>query len=280
MTNSTSQHPAPAGRPSLRVGSVSYLNTKPLVYGLDSSPHIQLFLDVPSRLLEGLRQSRFDVALLPIIDYQRMPGLCLLPGACIGCNGPVLTVRIFSQVPIGQITTLACDTDSHTSVALARIILAEQYRLKPEFVDLSDGRTPQSLLLIGDKVVCRPPLNYPYELDLGQAWKTLTGLPFVFAAWVARRGVDLADLPRQLSSAKRSGLAHVSDIVTCFALPLGWPSDLAVEYLTTYLRYDLAAPELQAIGLFHRLAARYGLVPDPPWPLEMHPSFEDSAAVG
>src|SRR5256885_451163 len=122
--------------PALRIGSVSFLNAKPLIYGLDRDASIKLSLDVPSRLLDGLLDERYDVALLPVIDQQRMPGLRLLTAGGIGCDGPTLTVRIFSPVPVERIQTLACDTDSHTSVALARIILAERFSLRPEFIEV------------------------------------------------------------------------------------------------------------------------------------------------
>src|SRR5439155_6836135 len=112
---------------TIQIGSVSYLNAKPLIHGLEEFPDLRLILDVPSRLLPGLRDERFDIALLPVIDYQRLDNLNIVPSGGIGCDGPTLTVRIFSRVPIEQIKTLACDTDSHTSVALARIILAEQF---------------------------------------------------------------------------------------------------------------------------------------------------------
>src|SRR3954469_25593807 len=121
----------------LRVASVSYFNAKPLIYGLDEQRDVQLLLDVPSRLIEHLRDGRADVALLPVIDYQRMDGLRVVPSGAIGCDGPTLTVRIFSRVPIDRITSLACDTESHTSVALAKILLAERWGLRPAFVDLS-----------------------------------------------------------------------------------------------------------------------------------------------
>src|SRR5215211_3632850 len=120
----------------LHIGSVSFLNAKPLIYGLEGARDVRLSLDVPARLLQGLVDERFDVALLPVIDYQRMPGLRLLTSGGIGCDGPTLTVRVFSAVPVEQIRTLACDTDSHTSVALARILLAERYGVRPEFVPL------------------------------------------------------------------------------------------------------------------------------------------------
>src|SRR4051794_17373377 len=126
--------PAKTTQP-LRIGSVSYLNAKPLIHGLENQKDLSLILDVPSRLLPGLRDKRFDIALLPVIDYQRLDNLLIVPSGGIGCDGPTLTFRIFSRCPIEKIKTLACDTDSHTSVALARIILAQQYKIHPQLID-------------------------------------------------------------------------------------------------------------------------------------------------
>jgi len=257
---------------ALRLGSVSYLNAKPLIYGLDDADGIDLRLDVPSRLLEGLRDSRYDVALLPVIDYQHLDGLCLVPSGGIGCDGETLTVRIFSTKPVEQIRSIACDTDSHTSVALARIIMAERYGLQPRFLDLlrDDDSHCDAKLLIGDKVVCEEPVGFDHQVDLGAAWKELTGLPFVFAVWTARQGIDLGDLPQRLANAKRHGLAHVREIITRYGIPRGWPEGLALQYLTVYLKFDIGEPHLRAIRLFHQMAAKYGLAPTPPRELEMY----------
>src|SRR5205085_2085133 len=121
---------------TLRIASVSYLNATPLIYGLDQQLDRELLLDVPAKLIDLVRDGRADVALLPVIDYQRLDNLCIVPAGGIGCDGETLTVRIFSKTPIDQITTLACDTDSHTSVALARIMLAEHFKITPEFIEL------------------------------------------------------------------------------------------------------------------------------------------------
>lgn len=257
---------APAGRSTLRVGSVSFLNAKPLIYGLGESDNLHLELDVPSKLLDGLIERRYDVALLPVIDYQRLPGLRLLTAGGIGCDGPTLTVRIFSRVPIDQVRTLACDTDSHTSVALAKIVLADHYSLSPRFVDLDEAHDgPETArLLIGDKVVCDEPQGFPHQLDLGGAWKTMTGLPFVFAAWMARNGVDLGELPQSLSRARVRGLRHVDQIVADHAVPRGWPADVALRYLTEHLNFEIGTRQLDAIREFHRRAARHGIIPSPP----------------
>lgn len=260
------------------VGSVSFLNAKPLIYGLESSPDIRLHLQVPSKLLAGLQEERLDVALLPVIDYQRMAGLRVVPAGGIGCDGPTLTVRLFSHVPIEKTRLLACDTDSHTSVALARVLLAERFGIRPEFTDLSVGADPPggaARLLIGDKVICEEPAGLPYQMDLGEAWKDLTGLPFVFAVWTARPAAgggepDLGDLPARLESAKRAGLAHVNEILTRFAQPRGWPHGPARRYLTEYLKFDIGPRQLEAIRLFHQLAARHGAIEGPPRELEVY----------
>jgi chorismate dehydratase len=255
----------------MRVGAVSFLNAKPLVYGLESDPSLELSLEVPSALLDGLRRGRYDVALLPVIDYQRMDGLRMLTAGGIGCDGPTLTVRIFSRVPIERIHTLDCDTDSHTSVALARVLFAESYGRVPEFLPLpAVGAKPaEARLLIGDKVVADEPKDCPHQLDLGEAWKNLTGLPFVFAAWMARVGIDLGGLPARLERAKREGLRDVERIIARESGPRRWPPDVARRYLTEYLRFDIAAPQLAAVERFHALAHRHGALADPPRPLEV-----------
>jgi chorismate dehydratase len=258
---------------TLHVGSVSFLNAKPLIYGLDGAAGLRLSLDVPSRLLDGLLDGRFDVALLPVIDYQRMAGLRLLRSGGIGCDGATLTVRVFSPVPVGRIRTLACDTDSHTSVALARVVLSRLYGIRPRFVDLAAGATRDAetaLLLIGDKVVCEEPQGFPHQVDLGEAWKRLTGLPFLFAAWIARDGVDLGDLPGRLELARRDGLAHLDEIIARHGVPRGWPPEVARRYLAEHLRFEVGPDQLRAVRLFHRYAAEEGVVPAPPRPLEMY----------
>jgi chorismate dehydratase len=301
----------PVAKPQpFRVASVSYLNAKPLICGLEREPAVRLSLAVPSKLLDALRDGSADVALLPVIDFQRLDGLTVVPAGGIGSDGATLTVRIFSRVPVGQIRSLACDPDSHTSVALARIILSRRYGLRPEFQELtrtkaadaemgtsdaekgtsdaekgtsrisgdafagsSDRRTDildvsffedphQARLLIGDKVVCEEPAGFPHQLDLGAEWKALTGLPFLFATWMARS--EVPDLPRLgaiLEQAKALGLARVEQIIAAHAEPRGWPRELARQYRTRHLTYHVGERELEAVRLFHRLAVEEGVIP-------------------
>jgi chorismate dehydratase len=253
----------------LRIGSVSYLNAKPLIYGLERARDLELDLAIPAKLIDGLSDGVYDVALLPAIDYQRMDGLRVVPSGGIGSDGTTLTVRIFSAVPIEQIRTLACDADSHTSVALARILLAERHQCAPEFI-VKDSRAMagcDARLLIGDKVVCEEPENMPFQLDLGEGWKALTGLPFLFAVWVARQGVALGDLPARLKQAREQGMQHIDEIIERHAIPRGWPGEVARQYLTRNLQFEVGARQLEAMRLFHSKAAGLGLIASPAKPL-------------
>jgi chorismate dehydratase len=258
--------------PIVRVGSVSFLNARPLIWGLEQTAGVQLMLDAPARLLQGMYDAPFDVALLPVIDYQRMQDLRIIPSGAIGCDGPTLTVRVFSRTPAEKMQVLSCDPESHTSVALARIVLAEKFRVRPVFVPLSkEDRDIQAMLLIGDKVVCQQPQGYAYQMDLGEQWKQMTGLPFVFAVWMARAGTELGDLPARLAKAKRDGLRHVEEIVQQYALPLGWPVHTARRYLTEYLRYDVGARQIEAMAKFFELAAKHGAIEGPVRQIELWP---------
>jgi len=247
-----------------RIGSVSYLNAKPLIYGLEDEPRVELHLRIPAKLLEGLRAGEFDVALLPVIDYQRMEGLRIIPAGGIGSDGTTLTVRIFSRRPIERIETLACDTDSHTSVALARVVLGELYGVRPPFVPLDEAPGAEAKLLIGDKVIADQPEGFDHQLDLGEAWKRMAGLPFVFAAWMARPGVELGQLPAILRRAREEGLKHVDRIIQTHAGPHRWPAEAARRYLTECLQFAIGPREVEAIGRFYAHAAEYGLIDSPP----------------
>jgi chorismate dehydratase len=253
--------PSPPAATALRIASVSYLNAKPLLWGVESFDDVRLQLDVPAKLLDRVRFNEADIALLPVIDYQRLDDLVIVPSGGIGSDGPTLTVRIFSKTPIEQIRTLACDTDSHTSVALAQIVLAERFRIQPELCAPVRGlEVTDACLLIGDKVVCEEPTGFAHQLDLGEAWKQLTGLPFVFAVWMTRKGINLRDLPARLSEARVEGLKHVDELVERFAIPRGWPGDVARRYLSVNLQYEIGERQLAAIRRFHQLAHRHGII--------------------
>jgi len=173
----------------IRLGAVSFLNARPLIEGLEGREDVELFYDVPARLPALLDAGRVDAALTPLIDVIRSAGRYrVVSDACIGCDGETMTVRIFSQVSPDRIRTLHVDGDSHTSVALARVLWRELHGRELELRPLDrsqDVGQLESVLLIGDKVVQRR-RGFAYEVDLGGAWRQHTGLPFVFAVWATR----------------------------------------------------------------------------------------------
>jgi chorismate dehydratase len=250
------------------VAAVSFLNARPLIDGLETEPAISLLTDVPSRLLENLITAQSRVALCPVIDFQvAAADLCIVPVGAIGSDGPTHTVRVFSSVPIADIERVHVDGDSHTSVALLQVVLDELYGGRPDLETLAnhapcETNPPQAVLLIGDKVVQQQPDagTYPYELDLGEAWKELTGLPFVFATWLARCGDDLGELPSLLQRCRQRNERRIHEIVSAYAD--GWPADLAARYLQHILRYEIGERELQAIELFWARCFERGLIAD------------------
>ena len=255
----------------IRIASVGFVNARPLIEGLDQNANIKLSMAVPSKLLSILKAGGADVALLPTIDCHGISGLRIIPAGGIGCFGHTLTVRLFSHVPPTQIKTVACDSDSHTSIALAKILFAKLYKTSPAFVDLKQAVNgpDEARLLIGDKVICEEPLGFEHQIDLGEAWKQLTGLPFVFAIWCAMPGVELGDLPLELENARKRGLANAAKIVEKYAVPRGWPAGIALQYLTMYLKYEVGPLQLKAMALFHDFAEELGLLPGLRGPLEV-----------
>lgn len=250
-----------------KLGVVSYLNAKPLVAGMAVDPAVDLVFDVPARLPALLDSHTVDAALVPIIDtLQDDRKWQFVSDACIGCDGETLTVRVFSRVPAEKIQTLHVDGDSHTSVALARIIWREMYGQQLRILSYSGQETIEeceAVLLIGDKVVNNTLLDYDIETDLGSAWKSLTSLPFVFAAWAVRQNtnIDLTVLAAILSLARDRGVASAEMIAEDLGPALGWPVTLAKRYLTTRLNFHLGPRQRQGMEKFLELAKINEIVP-------------------
>ncbi len=265
----------------LRLGVVSYLNSKPLIAGLAEAPHVDLHLAVPSALADMLHDGVVDASLMPVVDLARSAGTWeRVSDACIASDGRTLTVRVFSKVPPEQVEVLHVDTDSHTSVALARIIWANVYRrplcLEP-MVAPDKLRDCEAVLLIGDKVVTTPMLWFDYHVDLGDAWKKWTGLPFVFAVWAMKTQIaelgaqgagcraksELRDrLAAVLSTARDRGVAQAREIAAEMAPAHSWPVPLAVEYMTHALMYTVTPAALAGMNRFFELLAESDIVPE------------------
>ena len=254
-----------------RLGAVSYLNTLPLIDGLDRIPGVSVVPDVPARLADRLVAGETDLSLCSVID-QQVSGrpLELVPVGQIGCDGETRTVAIFSRVPMEEIEQLACDVESHTSVALARVLLAERTGRLPGVTPYppESDEVPESVLLIGDKVarLAPPSSTHPYRIDLGLAWKELTGLPFVFAAWFRCADADEATRARAerlavlVDHTRRRHATLVPTIARREAATHGWTVPEAVHYLGTLIRYECTARSIEAIQRFHGLTARWKVI--------------------
>lgn len=263
---------AKTGRKVKRIGCVGYLNSKPLIEGLVDQPDPTVRLDVPSALLADLERGEVDIALCPVIDYFRSSEpLVIVPVGCIASDGLTHTVRLFSRVPIGSITQVHADIDSHTSVALLRVLLDELHGLRPKVIpydalhEVAQGQTNpkhEAMLLIGDKVVTNAPpqKDYPYQMDFGEVWKGLTGLPFVFAVWMARQKHDLGELPDILNRQRELNADRTDAIADKYAESHGWELEDARNYLGRILSYKVGPKELEAIRTFAQKAAGLGLI--------------------
>jgi len=250
----------------VRLGAVSYLNTKPLVYGLEQRADLfSLRFDVPARCAALLHQAGIDLGLIPAVEYLR-GDYRIVPGVAIGSNGPVDSVAIFSRVPIAQIKTLAMDSSSRTSAALTRILFASYWQVAPKLITAEPNlhvmlTRADAALVIGD-----PALQIDerteglLKIDLGLAWQSFTGLPFVYAIWSGREGACQPAHVTELNAARDRGCANLGAIAAAAADGVPWREAQAMRYLGDNLRYDLGEAEIAGLRRFHELAAEHHLV--------------------
>lgn len=251
----------------IRVGAVNYLNSKPLVEDLATlDPAIDLVLDLPSRLADRMAHDELDVGLIPVVEYFRAGSYRFIPDIAIASAGPVLSVTLFSRVPWPAIRTVALDEGSRTSAALTRILLQKRHGITAQVESLpidtpADDLTTDAVLLIGDRAMraCLPGFDYAY--DLGQEWADWTGLPFVFAIWAVRDGVELGTVEAAFHEAKRRGLARAGRIAAREAPELGLDPGFCRRYLTNIIHYNLGPSELAGLEQYRVFAAELGLIP-------------------
>jgi chorismate dehydratase len=270
----------PAGLP--RIGAVQYLNTRPLVHGL-AGRGVSVAYDLPSRLADRLAAGDLDVALIPSIEVFRGDGYRVVSDACIGCRGPVMSVKLFFRTRPESVTTLAVDEGSRTSATLARILLAERHGVRPRIEILPIGAgladtAADAVLLIGDRAIGGdaiggqatdgvpaggPARRAVFQLvwDLGDEWVRWTGLPFVFAVWAARRGVDVSGVEPLLAAARDSGKANLAAIAAAEAAAHGLTVPQCLGYLRDNLHYDVGPRERLALERFYRHAEALELAP-------------------
>ncbi len=253
---------------ALRLGAVPFLNGRPLVRYLDPAepPTTELTHEVPSLLTQMMEQARLDAALLPSIEYFRNNGYRIVPGISISADGMVESVRIFSKKSVRDIRSLALDESSRTSVALSKILLKRKLGSLPSLTRCAPDAAlsdidADAMLLIGDPAMTFRSESPTFVFDLGEEWKKLTGLPFVYAMWVARGDVDVRALRPKLSKARDEGLARVREIAAEAAKDTGLSEETCLNYLKNIMRYELGEREAEALRTFQKLAAEDGLCP-------------------
>ncbi len=250
-----------------RACAVSYLNTRPLVWGCLHGPQkdrLDLCFALPSECADLLRAGQVDIGIPPSIELANHPDWIVIPGCSISSSGPVGSVLLVSPKPIEEIESFAADTSSRTSVALAQIVLARRYhrhvKVRPypprlaEMLDIADAA-----LIIGD-----PALRLEAGLrkyDLGAEWDALTRLPMVYAVWAVRRPAADPELALLFQASAQFGLARIEDIVATEAPARGIPAETARRYLTSRIRYAWGEPERRGLSLFLEYAADLGLAP-------------------
>jgi chorismate dehydratase len=260
--------PPGIGLAPVRVGAVQYLNTKPLVHGL-ATLGLDVSFDLPSRLADRLARGQLDVALIPSIELFRGAGYRVVSDACIGCRGPVMSVRLFFRTQPGRVARLAVDEGSRTSATLARVLLAERFGIHPAIEPLPigaglDDTSADAVLLIGDRAIGSHRGSFQLVWDLGDEWCRWKGLPFVFAVWAARADVaadDLARIEPLLAAARNSGKANLAAIASAEAAAHGLTVPQCLSYLRDNLHYDLGPLEREALSAFYDHAVTLELAP-------------------
>lgn len=299
MTANSPDAPRSPTPDAYRLGVVSFLNARPLWRTLARREGLTILPAVPSRLAGMLAEAACDVALLPVVDYwQARRRLVRVSDACIASDGETMTVRVFSRVPPKDIRRLHADTDSHTSVVLAKALWRQLYGCRLEVVprpaatrsvgplrptwkargplqeavepivhpakppkeSVEPPRDVEALLLIGDKVITAAPSDFAFQVDLGAAWKELTGLPFVFAAWYGRRDRHHEVVARLLQAARDVGLEMIEQIAAEEAPWHGWPPETALRYLRDCMRYTLTPAMRAGMDRFFTLVHEHDLL--------------------
>jgi chorismate dehydratase len=267
----------------IRISVVKYLNAVPLAWGILEGPnkdHFDAVFSTPAECAEQLASGAVDIGLIPSIAYQRIPGCRIIPGPAVASPRRALSVFLLSVLPLFRVKTVGYDPASRTSEALARIVFGEYYGIHPEFRPADPDpavmlRDNDAALLIGDAALQYQAANrLPnasreaawlragpepiHTFDLAERWNRLTGLPFVFAFWAARRGFSDPDAQKRLLESRAFGLANLDGIASRYAEELNLDVDFVKQYLDVNLDYHMDAAGVEALGVFFELAAKHG----------------------
>ena len=238
----------------IKVSAVSYLNTKPFVYGLVEKgleKVMDLSLDIPSMCAEKLASGRVDLGLIPVAIIPKLKTPHIISDFCIGSEGAVKTVCLYSRQPLETVRRVWLDYQSRTSVQLAKILLKHHWQFNPQFLPAQPGYErnaahDEAALVIGDRTIGLED-EYPFVYDLGKAWKDFTGLPFVYAAWVSNRELP-HDFIEKFNAALGFGINNLRKVIDKYQP--GNPDFSLKDYYTKYINYQLDQPKRQGLELF------------------------------
>lgn len=279
---------------TLRISVVEYLNTAPLVWGFTDGPFrgkYDLSFTVPAKCAEALRTGQADVAILPAIEYARIPDLEILPDLSISSKHSVRSLLLIAKKPLAEVRTLALDGSSRSTQALTRILADARWRIAPQFLELPPDlpamlERADAALLIGDPALrlavaldsagTRGPggewiaAAHPFGVgsaekllffDIVEEWRALTRLPAVLAVWAAPRGSITAEVASDFLASRAMGLEHLEDISAAWSARLGLPAPALLRYLSVNIDYSLDRENLQGLEAFFSHAARLSLIP-------------------
>jgi chorismate dehydratase len=237
----------------VKISAVSYTNTQPFIYGLrhtDIINKIDLSLDIPADCAQKLIDNKVDIGLIPVAAVINLPYWEIVSDYCIGADGPVNSVFIFSNCEIHQVKTLQLDPESRSSNNLARVLLKNHWEIKPEMIvnafDYSQSAEPNTAFVqIGDRTFGKKG-KYAYTYDLAEVWKEFTGLPFVFAAWIANKSIPQQFMD-EFNKSLKVGLDNRDIVIS--ELPKRSDFDLT-DYLMHKLDFTLSEDKIKALHLF------------------------------
>lgn len=238
----------------LKVTAVSYLNTKPFLYGIFNEgleDELDLQLDIPSNCAKKLITGEVDLGLVPVAVIPELDTPHIISDYCIGTVGEVATVCLYSEVPLQEIQEVYLDHHSRTSVALLKVLMKNHWNINPITHPAFDGyiariKGTTAGLVIGDRTMGLDQ-RFPYVYDLGKAWEAYTGLPFVFAAWISNKPLDPTFIER-FNKALQAGLDHIPQLV--YLLPQPDSGFDLKEYFTHFISYHLDQPKRKALARF------------------------------
>ena len=249
---------------TLRIGTVPYCNAFPLIHYLpECLPGAVISEWLPSQMLQQLTERKLDLALMPVAELMSLPHGKIISNCSIACNGAVQSVLLFSRKPIEHIETIAWDTASRSSVVICKLIFRHFYGIQPTEYRLEGVQNPNAcrtdaFLLIGDRALAHRPSDYwSYRYDIGELWKTKTGLPLVFAAWIGcSPHVEDSFVARALEASRDRGLQHLETVLDAkerqgVALPLDRKQIL--DYYRQAIIYTIGESEQAGLQYFFRL---------------------------